>query len=47
MQARRTVRRVLADPVYGFGPGPKGFGIEERQEMARAGGIATGRLKLL
>jgi hypothetical protein len=46
-EARRAVRRVLADPLYGFGPGPETIGIVERQDLARAGGLTTSQLKLL
>jgi Clostripain family len=45
--ARRTVRRVLAHPAYGFGPGPKGFGAEERRDLASLGGLSPRRLALL
>ncbi len=45
--ARRTLRRVLADPVYGLGPGLRGIGLEERQELADVGGLSSRNLVLL
>jgi hypothetical protein len=45
--ARRTLRRVLADPVYGLGPGLRGVGLEQRQELADAGGLSSRNLVLL
>ena len=45
--ARRTLRRVLADPVYGLGPGLRGVGLEERQELADVGGLSSRNLVLL
>lgn len=47
IDARRTLRRVLADPLYGFGPGPKGIGVEDRRELARASGLRYPELRLL
>jgi hypothetical protein len=45
--ARRTLRRVLAHPAYGFGPGPADVGAEDRRELARAGGLNSQVLRLL
>lgn len=45
--ARRTVRSVLSHPIYGIGPGAPGIGLDERQEMAKAGGLSKARLRLL
>jgi hypothetical protein len=45
--ARRTLRRILAHPAYGFGRGPAGIGAEDRRELARLGGLNSQALKLL
>ena len=45
--ARRVVRRVLAHPIYGIGPGSSDLGLEERQVLARAGGLDRRGLRLL
>jgi hypothetical protein len=45
--ARRTLRNVLADPAYGFGPGPRTVGVDTRRELAQAGGLTSGKLALL
>ncbi|MEO5823677.1 MAG: clostripain-related cysteine peptidase [Vicinamibacteraceae bacterium] len=45
--ARRTIRRVLAHPVYGFGPNADGLTAEDRRELARAGGLNGDELSLL
>ena len=47
LQARRTIRRVLAHPVYGLGPGPDGFGQAERDALATASGLSRRNLMLL
>jgi hypothetical protein len=47
MGARRVVRRVLAHPIYGIGPGSSDLGLEERQVLARAGGLDRRGLRLL
>jgi hypothetical protein len=47
LDARRTLRRVLADPVYGFGPGPEELTADDRRELARAGGMNGEQLVLL
>jgi hypothetical protein len=46
-EARRTVRGVLADPMYGLGPGPDGVGVEGRLGLARAGGMNSTQLRLI
>jgi hypothetical protein len=45
--ARRTVRQVLANPVYGLGPGPVPFGLDAREEMAVKSGLGRRNLQLL
>ena len=45
--ARRTVQRVLAHPVFGVGPGGGDIGLEERQALAAAGGLDRRNLRLL
>jgi hypothetical protein len=45
--ARRTVRHVLAHPVYGMGPTSGTVGLEERQALASAGGVDRRTLRLL
>ena len=47
LQARRTIRRVLAHPVYGLGPGPQGFGQAERDAAATSAGLNRRNLVLL
>jgi hypothetical protein len=47
LQARRTIRRVLAHPVYGLGPGPEGLDQAERDEVAIAAGLNRRNLALL
>jgi hypothetical protein len=47
LQARRTLRRVLAHPVYGLGPGPEGLEQAERDELAAAAGLNQRNLLLL
>ena len=47
LQARRTIRRVLAHPVYGLGPGPEGLGQAERDALATAAGLNRRNLALL
>ena len=45
---RRTVRRVLAHPVYGVGPGGKDdLTLDVRQELASRGGMDKRHLRLL
>jgi len=45
--ARRAVRRVLADPLYGVGLGPGGVRADDRRELARIGGFNSRALVLL
>ena len=45
--ARRTVRRVVAHPVYGLGPGPVPFGRDAREELAVKSGLGRRHLLLL
>jgi len=45
--ARRTLKRVLAHPTYGFGPGPRDIDAESRRSLAMASGLSSERLKLL
>ena len=40
LQARRRIRRILAHPLYGLGPGPEGLGQEERDELAAAADLS-------
>ena len=47
VNARRTVRRVLAHPVYGVGPSSGVVGLEDRQALASAGGLDRRNLRLL
>ena len=47
VNARRTVRRVLAHPVYGVGPTTGVVGLEDRQALASAGGLDRRNLRLL
>jgi hypothetical protein len=47
LQARRGIRRVLAHPLYGLGPGPEGLQQEERDELAAAAGLTRRNLLLL
>ena len=47
LQARRSIRRILAHPLYGLGPGPEGLGQEERDELAAAAGLNRRSLRLL
>lgn len=45
--ARRTLKTVLAHPVYGIGPGPGSITVDDRRAMARAGGFSSAGLTLL
>jgi hypothetical protein len=45
--ARRTMRRVLAHPVYGLGPAEAELTFDARQELARGGGLDKRHLRLL
>jgi hypothetical protein len=44
---RRTMRRVLAHPVYGLGPGEEPLSLDTREELAAVGGLSRRQLKLL
>jgi hypothetical protein len=45
--ARRAVQNVLADPVYGLGPGSKDLGAATRRQFAEAAGFSRVQLRLL
>jgi hypothetical protein len=47
VDARRTLRRVLAHPTYGFGPGGVRMTAAEREGLARAAGLNSRDLVLL
>src|SRR4029453_6183196 len=47
LQARRSIRRILAHPLYGLGPGPEGLEQEDRDELATAAGLSRRNLRLL
>lgn len=47
VNARRTVRRVLAHPVYGVGPTSGSVSLDDRQGLAAAGGLDRRNLRLL
>jgi hypothetical protein len=44
---RRTLRRVLAHPVYGIGPGEEPLPVDTREGLALRGGLSRRFLKLL
>ena len=44
---RLTLRRVLAHPVYGLGPGEEPLSIDIREELALSGGLSRRNLKLM
>jgi hypothetical protein len=44
---RRMLRRVLAHPVYGLGPGEDSLSYDLRQELALNGGLSKRHLRLL
>ena len=44
---RRTLRRVLAHPVYGLGPGEEPLSLDSREDLALFGGLSRRHLKLL
>jgi hypothetical protein len=44
---RRTLRRVLAHPVYGLGPGEEPLSLDTREDLALFGGLSRRHLKLL
>jgi hypothetical protein len=45
--ARRTLRRVVSHPAYGFGPGDTALDVESRRALASASGLNSGTLALL
>jgi hypothetical protein len=45
--ARRTIRRVIANPLYGLGPGAAAFDRDDREELANAAGMSARNLLLL
>jgi len=45
--ARRTIRRALAHPIYGLGPGEGSLTFEVRQDLASRGGLDRRSLRLL
>jgi Clostripain family len=47
LDTRRTLRRVLAHPVYGLGPGEDPLSIDIREDLAQFGGLTRRFLKLL
>ena len=44
---RLTLRRILAHPVYGLGPGEEPLSSDTREELALFGGLSRRQLKLL
>jgi hypothetical protein len=46
-EARRTMRRVVSHPAYGFGPGDTALGVESRRALASASGLNGATLALL
>ncbi len=46
-EARRTVRRVVSHPAYGFGPGDAALDVEARRALASASGLNGATLALL
>jgi hypothetical protein len=46
-ETRRTVRRILAHPVYGLGPGEEPLSLDIREDLALFGGLSRRHLKLL
>jgi hypothetical protein len=44
---RRTLRRVLAHPVYGLGPAEEPLSFDVRQDLAASGGLSRRYLRLL
>jgi hypothetical protein len=47
LDTRLTLRRILAHPVYGLGPGEEPLSIDVREELALFGGLSRRALKLL
>ena len=46
-EARRTMRRVVSHPAYGFGPGDAALDVEARRALASASGLSSAKLTLL
>jgi hypothetical protein len=46
-ETRRTLRRVLAHPVYGLGPGEEPLSLDVREGLALHGGLSRRFLRLL
>lgn len=46
-ETRRTLRSVLAHPVYGLGPGEEPLSTDTREALAQRGGLSRRFLKLL
>ncbi len=42
---RRTMRRILAHPVYGLGPGEEPLSLDTREELAAVGGLQPAQLE--
>jgi hypothetical protein len=47
INARRTIRGVVAHPLYGLGPSASAFAIDQREELAFSAGFSQTRLRLL
>jgi hypothetical protein len=45
--ARRTIRGVVAHPLYGLGPSASAFALDQREELAFSAGFSQTRLRLL
>jgi cysteine peptidase C11 family protein len=45
--ARRTIRKVIANPAYGLGPGTAAFDRDDREELANRAGMSVRDLVLL
>jgi Clostripain family len=45
--ARRTIRKVIANPAYGLGPGTAAFDRDDREELANRAGMSVRNLVLL
>ena len=44
---RRIIRRIIANPAYGLGPGQAPFDLDDREELANAAGMSSEDLLLL
>jgi hypothetical protein len=47
LNTRLTLRRILAHPVYGLGPGEEPLSSDTREKLAQAGGLSRRFLKFL